>query len=276
MQGLMTPAAKRKRARERYNERLKTRFSKPLPRVVVPSFFTLMNLFCGFLAIIQISEGQLHYGAWLIVLAGLFDALDGFMARITNSTSSFGIELDSLSDVVSFGVAPGYLLYAFGLQELHLSGYILAALPPVCGAIRLARFNVDAKTETTDYFKGLPIPVQAIMVVGFFLTFRNSPELFESFRFGLNSVLIPMVVVLSLLMVSTVPFDKIPRFERGKIRQSRNKILLFFTYFLVIMVLQEWGLIIAFSVFILKGLITFSVFYLKELFSDEYEHPGRI
>lgn len=265
----MTPAAKRARFRERYNERLKSRFKKPIPRVVVPSFFTLMNLFCGFLAIIQISEGYLHYGAWLIVLAGLFDALDGFMARITNSTSSFGLELDSLSDVVSFGVAPGFLLYHFGLNELQVPGLILAALPAVCGAIRLARFNVDAKVSQSKFFKGLPIPVQALMTVGFYLTFRNSPEVFESFGYGMNSVLIPMVILLSLLMVSTVPFDKVPRFEKGKLRQTRNEILLFLSYVVVIIVLQEWGLMIAFSVFILKGLITFLRQYWVELVSDD-------
>ena len=148
----MTPITPKSRIRERYNQRLKQRFKQPIPRVIVPSFFTLMNLFCGFLAIIQISEGYLHYGAWLIVLAGLFDALDGFMARITNSTSAFGIELDSLSDVVSFGVAPGFLLYYFGLNELQVPGLILAALPAVCGAIRLARFNVDAKAAPSDVF----------------------------------------------------------------------------------------------------------------------------
>lgn len=266
---MMTPAAKRARFRERYNERLRSRFKKPIPKVVVPSFFTLMNLFCGFLAIIQISEGYLHYGAWLIVLAGLFDALDGFMARITNSTSSFGIELDSLSDVVSFGVAPGFLLYHFGLNELQIPGLILAALPAVCGAVRLARFNVDTKVEQSKYFKGLPIPVQAIMTVGFYLTFRNDSELFSSFNYGMNSVLIPMVILLSLLMVSTVPFDKVPRFEKGKLRQSRNEIILFLFYVLVIIILQEWGLIIAFSIFIIKGLATFLHQYWVELISDD-------
>ncbi|MCH8495929.1 MAG: CDP-diacylglycerol--serine O-phosphatidyltransferase [Balneolales bacterium] len=266
---MISPASKRARARERYNERLRNRFKKPIPRVIVPSFFTLMNLFCGFLAIIQISEGQLQYGAWLIVLAGVFDALDGFMARITNSTSAFGIELDSLSDVVSFGVAPGFLLYSFGLNNLQIPGVILAALPAVCGAIRLARFNVDAKVQNFNYFKGLPIPVQAIMIVGFYLSFRNNLDVFDTMQYGMNTVLIPMVILLSLLMVSTVPFDKVPRVEKGKVRKSRNKILLFFAYFLVIVVLQEWGLMIAFSVFIAKGLYTFLIQYWRELLADD-------
>jgi len=270
----MTPITPKSRIRERYNQRLKQRFKQPIPRVIVPSFFTLMNLFCGFLAIIQISEGYLHYGAWLIVLAGLFDALDGFMARITNSTSAFGIELDSLSDVVSFGVAPGFLLYYFGLNELQVPGLILAALPAVCGAIRLARFNVDAKAAPSDVFKGLPIPLQAIMTVGFYLSFRNDEVIFSGFQYGMNSVLIPMVIILSLLMVSTVPFDKVPRFEHGKIRQNRNKILLFAVYVLIIILLQEWGLMIAFSIFIMKGLFRFTHQYWSELVADEDEIVG--
>lgn len=261
-------APKRIRIRDRYNERLRSRFKKPIPRVIVPSFFTLMNMFCGFLAIIQIAEGELQYGAWLIIFAAVFDILDGFMARITNSTSAFGIELDSLSDVVSFGVAPGFLIYTFTLNTLQEPGLILAALPALCGAIRLARYNVDAKVVQNDYFRGLPIPVQATIIVGFFLTFRNNLEVFSVFNYGINSVAIPMVLILSLLMVSTVPFDKIPRFNKGEIRRQRGRIFLFLGYIAIIVALQEIGLIVAFTVFILKGLVTFSIQYWEELLSD--------
>ena len=94
-------------------------------RVAVPSFFTLMNLFSGFLAIITIADGNLFRGAWLIVAAGLFDVFDGMMARLANATSDFGIELDSLSDIVSFGVAPGFLIYTFALNEFHILGILI-------------------------------------------------------------------------------------------------------------------------------------------------------
>lgn len=262
---------KRVRIRDRYNERLRNRLRKPIPRVVVPSFFTLMNMFCGFLAIVQISEGELLYGAWLIVFAAVFDALDGFMARLANATSAFGIELDSLSDVVSFGVAPGFLLYSFTLNELQVPGLILSALPALCGAIRLARFNVDAKVIENEYFRGLPIPVQAIMIVGFYLSFRQHLELFSVFDYGVNNVIIPLVLILSLLMVSTVPFDKVPRFTRADLRKNRKRIVLFFAYILIIAIFQEIGLIIAFTLFILKGLATFSIHYWRDLVSD---NPG--
>lgn len=265
----MQSSQKRSRISEKYNARLKNRLKQPIPRVVVPSFFTLMNLFCGFLAIVQIAEGQLQNGAWLIVFAAVFDALDGFMARLTNSSSSFGIELDSLSDVVSFGVAPGFLLYFFSLNSIQFPGLILAALPALSGAIRLARYNIDAKVDELDKFKGLPIPVQAIMIVGFYLSFKDNLTLFDPFDYGVNNVIIPMVLILSLLMVSTVPFDKIPRFNSGQLRKNRNSVFMFLAYVVIIAILQEWGLIIAFSLYIIKGLATFSIRYWKELLSDD-------
>lgn len=246
---------------------------KQIPRTVIPSFFTLMNLFCGFLAIISIAEGRLFFGAWLIVFAGLFDALDGFMARLSNATSQFGIELDSISDVVSFGVAPGFLLYAFGLGEMPFVGIILSALTPLCGAVRLARYNVDVQETRDDFFKGLPIPAQAIMIAAFYLTFYNQQEIFFGLEYGLNTVLIPVIVLLSFLMVSTIPFDKIPSFDRKSIQKHKGKIALFIFYGILILIFQEVGLMIVFSAFILKGVALGAVSFWKEAFGDLDELP---
>jgi CDP-diacylglycerol---serine O-phosphatidyltransferase len=266
---------RRRQFAKRYNERIRQRLKKPIPRTIVPSFFTLMNLFCGFAALIQIFEGQLLYGAWLIVFAGLFDALDGFMARLTKGTSTFGIELDSLSDVVSFGVAPGFLVYAFTLQEINaLAIIIVCALPALCGSVRLARFNIEANDNDSDFFKGLPIPAQAMMLVGFYLTFRNNLEFFDVFEYGINSVLITMVVVLSLLMVSTVPFDKIPRLGKHYARRHRARIFLFLGYLLAIVFFQEFGLLIVFIIFIGKGLIMSSIHYFRDIMKDENGDNG--
>lgn len=232
----------------------RTKPRKPIPRVVVPSFFTLMNLFSGFLSIIMVADGNLILGAWLIVVAGLFDALDGFVARLANATSEFGMELDSISDVVSFGVAPGFLIYHFALSEYLFLGILLAALPPLCGAVRLARFNVSNKHHTTDHFVGLPIPAQAAMLAGFTVTFIEGDQLFPMFEHGVVAVLTPVVILLSFLMVSTVPFDKIPRFDTQSIRANKGKVLLFLFYLLMIVIFQEYGLMIAFGIFIGKGL----------------------
>ncbi len=233
-----------------------------------------MNLFSGFLAIIMIYEGKLVNGAWLIVLAAFFDALDGFMARLTNGDSIFGIELDSLSDIVSFGAAPGFLIYVYAFSDsTNIVLPLIAALPVLCGAIRLARFNVNAKSEPSSFFIGLPIPAQAMIIVGFFLTFQGSPEFFDGLKHGVNSVVIGIIFVLSLLMVSTVPFDKVPRFNKEYMRQNRGLVFLFLFYALTIIVLQEYGLMIVFSIFILRGLIVFGIQFWNDLMSDE-EQPS--
>lgn len=275
MHKMKYPIQKWKRFRRRRRKKKKGggRKRKQIPRTIIPSFFTLMNLFCGFLAIISISEGRLFFGAWLIVFAGLFDALDGFMARLSNATSQFGIELDSISDVVSFGVAPGFLLYAFGLGEMPFVGIILSALPPLCGAVRLARYNVDVQESRTDFFKGLPIPAHAIMISAFYLTFYNQLEIFDGFEYGLNTVLIPLIVLLSFLMVSTIPFDKIPSFDRESLQKHKGKISLFILYGVLILLFQELGLMFVFSAFILKGVFMGAIFFWKEAFGSSELSP---
>lgn len=253
----------------RSRKKRERRKRKQIPKIVIPSFFTLMNLFCGFLSIIMVAEGNLVFGAWLIVTAGLFDALDGFMARLANATSEFGIELDSISDVVSFGAAPGFLLYTFVLNELAIIGIILSALPPVCGAIRLARFNVESKSASLDFYKGLPIPVQAAMVSALYLTFNNRMDWFAGFENGFLSFIIPIVILLSFLMVSTIPFDKIPRFDKESIKKYKNRMILYFVYMVIIAIFQDIGLMFVFTFFILKGLVLGAVVFWKRAFTDD-------
>lgn len=251
--------------------KLRKRKRKPIPRIVVPSFFTLMNLFCGFLSIVLVAEGNLVLGAWLIALAGLFDALDGVMARLANATSEFGIQLDSICDVVSFGVAPGFLIYNYGLQELGIPGIILSALPPLCGAIRLARYNVTANHVVFEDFRGLPIPVHAIMLSAFILTFVDRPELFGGLEHGVVGVLIPVVILLSFLMLSTIPFDKVPRFDRKSFKTKKGKFIQFMIYLLIIIIFQEYGLMFVFTVYILKGLLIGAWLFWTDQFVDNEE-----
>lgn len=255
--------------RFRFKPKFKRRKLKPIPKIIVPSFFTLMNLVSGFLSIIFVAEGNLMVGAWLIVLAGMFDVMDGFMARLTNSTSEFGTQLDSICDVVSFGVAPGFLVYIFTFHELNIIGMILTALAPCCVAIRLARYNVESKFGETDYFKGLPSPSFAIMLAAFYLTFINRLDWFESFVHGVNSVLIPIFILLSFLLVSTVPFDKIPNFDRQSLKRHKNRLILLGVYFLIIVIFQDIGLMFVFTFFILKGLVLGLFVFWKQAFTDD-------
>ena len=225
-------------------------------RIAVPSFFTLMNLFCGFVSMVLASAGNLKMAAVLIVLAALFDTFDGIMARLANATSEFGLELDSLSDVVSFGAAPGFLAYHLWLDNLQITGVILAALPVLCGSVRLARYNVDNKLTALPYFKGLPIPAQAIILSAFCLLFMGQLEWFDRFEWNIGSFLVPLITVLSFLMVSTIPFDKIPRLDAKSLRAEKGKAILFASYLLGILVFKEIGLMVAMSLYILKGVVT--------------------
>ncbi len=225
---------------------------RPIPRAAVPSFFTLMNLFSGFLAITQIHEGRFDHACWLIVLAGFFDMLDGMLARLTDGTSAFGVELDSLSDIVSFGVAPAYLVYAFSLKEFGALGLIIAALPAVCGAVRLARFNVQFDGEKREYFQGLPIPAQAAALVALVLN-AEGVDLLGRLAPGNFPVLIPIVFVLSALMVTTIPFDAIPRPSLAYLRHHPHKSIAYGLALVLIIFLQQIGLLLVLTAYILHG-----------------------
>lgn len=249
---------KRRRIRERFSayraERKRNRQGhRPPPRVAFPSFFTLMNLFSGFLALTQIHEGAFVFGCWLIVLAGFFDLMDGLMARLTDAVSPFGVELDSLSDIVSFGVAPAYLVYVFGLQEFGPLGMIVAALPALCGAVRLARYNLSFDGEKKDSFEGLPIPVQAIAVVAFILAVHDAAW-FDRSSVADLSVLMPVIIVLSGLMVTSVEFDAIPKPTVKYIRARSRKVAAYGLALLAIVGLQALGLLIVLGAYLLHGI----------------------
>lgn len=165
---------------------------------VLPNLVTTGNLFFGFFAIIQAIKGQFLHGAYAIVAASVFDLLDGRLARLTHSTSKFGAEYDSLCDLVSFGVAPGVLLYMWALQPFGRLGAIACFIYVACGALRLARFNVQATVIEKAYFQGLPIPMAAGIVASSILAFQDlqlEPQ-------G-NAGILAMTFLLAFVMVST-------------------------------------------------------------------------
>jgi len=246
------PASVRRRLRAYRSARREQRGERPPPRVAVPSFFTLMNLLCGFLALTQAANATFVMACWLIVLAGFFDLLDGVMARLAGADSPFGVQLDSLSDIVSFGVAPSFLLYSYVLNGFNPLGMIVAALPALCGAVRLARYNMTADESDKQGFEGLPIPGQAIAVVALILAAENSTW---DGRFALDSlrVVVPVVVVLSGLMVSSIQFDAIPMPSLQTMRSHPQKIAAYGLAGLLIVGLQEQGLLIVLAVYLVHG-----------------------
>ena len=135
---------------------------------ILPNLITTGNLFFGFFSIVRSMHEQFGWAAGAIFLAAIFDVLDGRVARLTKGTSEFGVQYDSLCDCVSFGVAPAFLMYKFGLSEMGRVGWVTCFLFMACGALRLARFNVlSAIGKASGDFTGLPIPMAAIAVASF-------------------------------------------------------------------------------------------------------------
>ncbi len=186
-------------------------------RGVIPGVFTLGNLFCGFASILTSIRGA-HptEAAWMIVFAAFFDFLDGLVARLAKSASRFGVEFDSLCDIVSFGVAPAAMLYSFKMVELGNWGWVLGFVFITAGTFRLARFNLTAKLETKSNFIGLPLPAASLGLASFVIFCDN---LWGSIR--LDSILYVMVIAYSALMVSTIEYESMPSFD---IAVSRNRI----------------------------------------------------
>lgn len=167
---------------------------------MLPSLFTIGNLFLGFSAIIHALRLDFETAGQLIVVAVIFDMLDGRIARLTGTTSEFGAQLDSLSDIVSFGVAPAVIAYQWGLATLHRS-FLAAFFFVMCAAIRLARFNVQRKSVDSRYFVGLPSPAAAGFIISI-VYFRPEPL---SDRVG-AAFTMTILVVAAFLMVSTLRY----------------------------------------------------------------------
>ncbi len=168
---------------------------------LLPTLFTVGNLFCGFSSIIQASRGDFEEAAGLIILAGILDLLDGRIARLTGTTSEFGVEFDSLADLVSFGVAPAYLMWQWALEPLHRLGWLVAFLYVVCAAMRLARFNIQSSSAAKRFFAGLPTPPAAIALacVAF-----SVPE--PSGRTWFPGIASFLVVIVAVLMISRIRY----------------------------------------------------------------------
>lgn len=223
-------------------------------KAAVPSLFTLLNLLCGFVSLVESSRGRFERAGVYIFLAGFFDVLDGLMARITNGDSEFGVQLDSLSDIVSFGVAPAFLLYQVGLKDFELMGLLVASLPMICGSVRLARFNVSFEGEKHSYFEGLPIPAAGILLVSLVLTSLQYPEWFDYFVWGKLSVIVPFIIFLSALMVSEVQFDAIPNLNPSALKKRLGMVLFFSLGALLSLIFHAPGILIS-----LLGYLVFSL-----------------
>jgi CDP-diacylglycerol--serine O-phosphatidyltransferase len=174
-------------------------------RGIFPGMFTMGNLFCGFLSILSAMDGEAVHACRFILLGMFLDGLDGFVARVSRSATRFGVELDSLADLITFGLAPAILVYSFQLKALGKWGWVLGFVYVMCGAFRLARYNLGARGKAQSGFEGLPIPAAASLLVSYTLfAFEMWGELRHP-RF-----LVIMMIVTSGLMVSSIPYEDKP------------------------------------------------------------------
>jgi CDP-diacylglycerol---serine O-phosphatidyltransferase len=239
-----------------------------ITRAVVPSLFTVLNMFCGFISIIHASRGEYINASWFIVLAAAFDSLDGVMARITKSSSEFGVEIDSLSDAISFGAAPAFLVYRMSLYQLEGLGILLSSLLMIFGALRLARFNVQLVGFDKDYFSGLPIPASAMTVAAFTLNYYTEGV-------GLDpraAFFLPWLsVVLGLLMVSKVKYDTLPKISRRALKKEPWKFVFASLAVIVVFVTAGSAIFPLLLLFIILGLVRYVVTFIKRLMNRSRE-----
>lgn len=199
---------------------------------ILPNLFTTGNLFCGFWAIISVFQEKFYYAAVAILLASIFDVLDGKVARLSGATSKFGVQYDSLADLVSFGVAPALLAFSWALRPYGRFGWLAAFLFVVCGALRLARFNVMSASGETKYFKGLPIPAAALMIA---LTILLYLRLIET-AWVKDVIILVMIYVLAFLMVSSIRYFSFK--ELNLARRKPFSIFIFVVLSMIVIVME--------------------------------------
>lgn len=212
----------------------------------IPSLFTILNAFCGFLSVINSANHEFETAALFIVFATLFDAVDGLAARLTKSSSEFGVELDSLSDVISFGLAPSFLIYGVYLKELGDIGVVISSFIMVFAAIRLARFNVQLVGFDKDKFNGLPAPMAAMTIVTYILFYHE-----KILSLSLSGIfIIVLAVVLPVLMVSRIKYASLPRPSLHSVK--KNPIVFIILLIAVIITVATGG----------EGSFSFCLFYI--------------
>lgn len=224
--------------------------------LVIPSLFTTGNLFCGFYSIIHSFAGEFENAAYAIFLAGIFDVLDGRVARFTQSTSKFGVEYDSIADVVSFGVAPAVLAYVWALQPFGRLGWASAFFFAACGALRLARFNTIADELPKAYFLGLPIPAAAYSIGAAYIAFAQL-----NFEYSPHVLLI-LSPLLGFLMVSSIRYRSFKDLD-FKTKRSFIWLVLIVIGVALIATQPEVGIGLVFAYYVLGGALREIYLFIK-------------
>ncbi|MBI1937744.1 MAG: CDP-diacylglycerol--serine O-phosphatidyltransferase [Ignavibacteriales bacterium] len=224
----------------------------PLSKSFAANTVTALNISSGFLSIVFASEGNFKMAAIMIIAAAIFDTLDGIVARLLNTASKFGVELDSLSDVVSFGAAPSFLVYKAYAYQFGVWGIFFSSLILIFGALRLARFNTMlSNIKTKGDFTGLPIPLSAITIATLVLSYHENGSMLEPY----NKIFLPMVILLSILMVSKIRYNALPKLKN---KNFKEKLLLFVTLIIALLLAIITNGEILFYIFL--AIVLFGIF----------------
>lgn len=215
----------------------------------LPNIFTAMNVGCGFVAIMYSIQGDFYKACMFIFLGAIFDSVDGRVARLTGTSSAFGEQFDSLSDLISFGMAPAIIFYNKFLLNTGRIGMVIAFLFLLCGALRLARFNANIAKVNTDYFQGLPIPGAAIAVLSYILVSLDFPQFFNNLY-----VAIPYIVIYALLMITNIPFPSFKKSEWVK-RNKRKVLFLIFMLISALFIYEQVMIPVIITSYVLLSLI---------------------
>ena len=251
---------------------------------ILPSMFTLTNLAAGFFSVIWSINNNFTPAAWAIIASIGLDVIDGRVARWTKTTSRFGVELDSMADLVSFGVAPAILIYQMVLHTMGRPGIAIALFFVLSGALRLARFNVKTQDgESAPHFIGLPIPAAAGMLASFVLSYqlfegggeitvKTIPILMKRMPFFFKSIA-PMTVLLSILMISNVPYVS---FKKLKFSRPKSLQLLIFILigFLLIITYPQNTIFLLFLIYLVVGITEYVLRYWRIRRSLRLSHRG--
>jgi CDP-diacylglycerol--serine O-phosphatidyltransferase len=237
---------------------------------ILPNLVTAASLFAGFYSMVATLNGNYGSAAVWIFISAVCDGLDGKVARMTGTTSKFGVEFDSLADLVAFGVTPAFLMYAWALKPFGRLGWVASFLFLVCGALRLARFNVQVDTVESKRFVGLPIPAAASMVASTVLLFTHFgwPSSYKKLA------IIAMIYLLAFLMVSSFRYYSFK--DPALIKRQPFGFLLLAVVLLIVVAAEP--VVMTFSVmliYVLSGPVDFIVTWPRRRRLEKAVHKGR-
>ena len=235
--------------------------SEKKTRVILPNMFTLVGVCIGLSSIKFAFDGNFKFSIIAIIVAAIIDGLDGRIARLIKGTSKVGKELDSLTDVISFGVAPAFIMYFWSLNQIGRVGWLICLIYVMCVALRLARFNVSSESEPSwkdNFFEGIPSPAGGVLVL---MPLVYSFSEFQIFQLNYDLIVPILFIIVSILLVS-----KVPTYSFKKIKVQRS-----LTIFLLLGIVFYFGLVLVytFNALVLSALIYFliipisSIHYLK-------------